>query len=375
MKQKSYIATTLAGLEEVLAEELAELGASYTEVRRRAVYFEADLPVVYRINYEARTVFRVLEPLRRFEAHEANDLYKGMQKVDWRKYMDVDQTLAIDCVAKSKVFRHNKYAALLGKDAIADQFRRYYKRRPSVDVENPDLRVHIHIHEESCTVLRDASGDGLHRRGYRQQGGRAPLNEVLAAGILRLTGYKGDVPFVDFMCGSGTLLIEAAAIASKRPSQRLRQHFGFMRWPDFEEEIWQEVVRKAKAAAIDPPRPVLGSDHDRKALDIAKRNLTRAGLAPYVSLRLRDFTQLPPPPPGPGIVVVNPPYDRRIKTKDLYDLYKKMGDTFKQQYTGYKAYVFSANREALKHIGLRPSQRIPLFNGPLEARLVEFELF
>ena len=277
MEQKSYIATTLAGLEEVLAEELKQLGASYSEARRRAVYFEADKLAIYRINYQVRTAFRILEPLRHFEVFEANDLYKGVQKVDWRKFMGVDQTLAIDCVSKSDVFRHNKYAALLAKDAIADQFRRYFKRRPSVDVENPDLRVHLHIQGNSCTVLRDSSGDGLHRRGYRQQGGRAPLNEVLAAGILRLTGYTGNVPFVDFMCGSGTFLIEAAAIAGKRPSQRLREEFGFMRWPDFDKKLWEKVLKEAKDAVVDPPKPILGSDPRSQCAEHRKAQSGKGG--------------------------------------------------------------------------------------------------
>lgn len=372
---KPYIATTLGGVEDPLGAELAELGATEIDVRRRAVAFQADTKTMYRINYQVRTAFRILEPIYEFTIRNGDDLYRKVLDVDWRQYIDVDGTFAVDCNAKSDLFRHSKFPALRTKDAIVDQFRRHYNRRPNVQLEQPDLRIHLHLHGENATLLRDSTDIGLHRRNYRRAGGHAPLNEVLAAGILRHAGYTGDVPFVDFMCGSGTLLLEAAAIATNRASQRLRPDFGFMGWPDADVDAWEEVLAEAKAQERDPGQPIIGSDYDRYALDAAKTNLRTAKLDPYVSLRLRDFTQLPPPPPAPGIVVINPPYDRRIKHDDIDKLYGKIGDVLKQRYTGYTAYVFSANREALKHVGLKPAQRIPMFNGPLEARLNKFELF
>ena len=316
-----------------------------------------------------------MEPIHEFTIRNTDELYDKVQDIEWHRYMHVDGTLAIDCVSRSELFRHNKYAALVTKDAIVDQFRDRFKRRPSVDVEAPDLRVHLHINDDKATILRDCSGDGLHRRGYRIEGGAAPLNEVLAAGMIRLSGYDGSVPFIDFMCGSGTLVIEAAAVAGKRASQRLRREFGFSRWPDFDEKLWARVKADTKAREVDPPKPILGSDYDREALNNAHLNLEAAQLSSYTSLRLRDFMQLPPPPPAPGIVMINPPYDKRIKDEDVNKLYTKIGDTLKQRYTGYTAFIFTGNMEALKHVGLKTTQRIPLYNGPLEARLVKYELF
>lgn len=368
------IVKTLAGLEECLAEELKALGAADPEIGKRVVTVSGDTTLLYRANLELRTGLRVLVPITDFTVRNEEDLYRAVGRVDWQKYMRVDQTLAIDVVTTSARLNHSHFLALKTKDAIADHFRAVLGRRPSVDTQRPDLRLHLHIGSRGeCTLSRDSSGEGLHRRGYRARGGKAPLNEVLAAGLLTLAGFDGTTAFVDPLCGSGTLLIEAALIAQGR-APGLDRRFGFERWIDFDKDLWQGI-RSAAKRSVRPVRfPIIGCDIDWRILETARENLHRFNLQDQVRLVRKPFERFTPPEP-PGIVVTNPPYELRLQTGDIGTLYKSLGDTFKQQYPGYTAWVLSANLDALKQVGLRPSRKIHLQNGPLEARFYRYDLY
>lgn len=368
------IAKTMAGLEVVLAAELEALGATEVRTSARAVHFEGNLSVLYRANFEARTALRILWPIAEFAARNEDELYRRIHDIDWRQYMDVEDTFAVDAVAWSEVFRHSKFAALKTKDAIADRFRQELGKRPSVNVDQPDLRVHVHISGLSVSVSLDSSGESLHRRGYRLRGGPAPINEALAAGMVMLSGWKAERPFIDAMCGSGTLLIEAALIAGGIPPQWQRRVFGFQKWKNYEPELWEQIRRSALAHVPDKWPVIRGYDHDRRALRTAAENIDAAHLGGKIVLEHASFEQLTPPP-APGLLMMNPPYDERIPLEEAVPFYKSIGDTLKQNWAGYDAWIISANLEALKHLGLRPSRRISLFNGPLECKFQKYELY
>lgn len=288
--------------------------------------------------------------------------------------MEVDNTFAVDAVTWSETLRHSKYVALKTKDAIADRFRKETGRRPNVRVDDPDLLVHIHVNDTKATVALDSSGVSLHRRGYRLHGGVAPLNEILAAGMVLLTGWQADRPFLDPMCGSGTLVLEAALLAGRIPPQWQRKKFAFQQWKDYQPEVWERVRREALAQTTINWPPILGYDRDFRALRIAEDNIAAAHLSGKIQLQKMPFEQLNPPP-GPGLVVMNPPYDERIPVEQTALFYKRIGDMLKQRYAGYDAWVLSANLEALKQIGLHPSRKITLFNGPLECKFLKFSLY
>lgn len=371
-----YIATTLFGLENILAEELAALGAQNIVVGNRAVEFTGNKRLLYAANLWCRTAIRILKPFRTFKARDERDLYRQVSKVDWSEFIDGEQTFAIQSVVSQSTFEHSLFVSQLTKDAIVDQFRERTGKRPSVDVERPDIRINLHMLENFATLALDASGDSLHRRGYRLQTNIAPLSEVLAAGILLLTGWDKQSPLLDPMCGSGTFLTEAALLAHNiAPGLYRRHHFGFMNWPDFDESLYQEVIAEAEAAQLpDAEVDIVGSDIDRDYIEAARKNITHAGLEDYVRVRVRDIRDAEAIGEK-GIVLVNPPYGERINPDNLNELYKTIGNTFKTNFAGYDAFVFTGNPEAAKHIGLRTSRRIPLFNGPIECRLLKYELY
>lgn len=369
-----FLAKTFAGLEETLAAELQALGADQIAVQPRLVRFNGNKEVLYKANYLSRTALRILVPLFDFEAKNEQQLYNGIRSFDWSDWINPDKTFAIDPVVNSSVFRHSHYAALKAKDAIADQFRDRTGLRPSVDTDNPDLRINLHISETACSVSIDSSGDSLHRRGYRTGTREAPINEVLAAGMILMTGWTGETLFLDPMCGSGTILIEAAMIAANMPPLGLRRTFGFQHWPNFDAPLWNKIKKEAQAAIRKPAFPILGYDKDPRALGVADKNIFAAGLEQSISLERKKFETLEPPP-GPGIAVFNPPYEERMITGDINELYKNIGDQLKQAFAGYDAWIISANMEALKHIGLRPSKKINLFNGPLACKFQRYELY
>jgi len=367
-------ATTLLGLEEVLANELKALGAREVRPLKRAVAFEGDEQLMYRANLELRTALRILKPIRSFKAKNEEQLYQHVLDIDWTQYMEVRDTLAVDATASSAIFRHSKYIALKTKDAVCDRFRKETGRRPYVNVHSPSLRINLHIHNDHCILSLDSSGDSLHRRGYRVDAMEAPINEVLAAGMLQLTGWKRDCCFIDPMCGSGTLLIEAALWATNRAPQLKRDRFGFMSWPDYDEDMWKQLVQEAKDKATSFEYGLYGFDKDFKARRIAQHNAAEAGLQDIVQIERKPFEKLEAPEPE-GLIVTNPPYDERMVKKDIGEFYEMIGDQMKQEFSGYHAWIISSNVEALRRIGLRPSQKINLMNGPLECKFQEYELY
>ncbi len=369
-----FIIKTLQGLEPVLAAELLAMGATEIQELKRAVSCSGDQRLLYRANYELRTALRVLVPIHGFRAQDEKSFYRGIQSVDWNQYLGVMDTLAIDATVSGEHFRHSHYISLLAKDAIVDQFRDRFGRRPSVNLDAPSLRLHVRIHGNQCDLLLDASGDSLHKRGYRRDIVEAPVNEVLAAGMILLTGWTGDSTFVDPMCGSGTLPIEAAMIAMRIPPQRNREGFGFFRWKDFDKNLWQDVKATADAKIREPQCQIFASDMDIRARNATAINLMAAGLEQVVHLDKIAFEKLEPPE-VPGVLVTNPPYDERLKVDEISAFYQSIGDRLKQAWPGWTAWLISSNMEAWKKFGLRPSRKITLFNGPLECYFQKFDLY
>ncbi len=368
------VAKTCYGLEEVLAQELKELGAESIQTQNRAIRFTGDQALLYRSNLCLRSALRILKPLHKFTPHNERDLYKGAQEIDWSRYGDINDTLAVNAVVNSPYFTHSQYVSQKIKDAIVDQFRKRCGRRPSVDVLNPTLRIHVHVSDETCTLLLDSSGDSLHKRGYRTEGRDAPLNEALAAGLILLTGWQGQTNFIDPMCGSGTLVIEAAMIADNIPPGLHRTGFGFMRWKDFDGQLWDRVRQSASEKIAAFKHQIIGSDISHEAVELAQKNIARAHLSGKINLAVTPFETQHPPSSG-GVMVMNPPYGERMKNADLLAFYKMIGDQLKQHYTGCDAWILSANREALKHLGLRPSKTVTVFNGGLECKFQRFTLY
>lgn len=367
---------TYQGLEQVLAEELRALGGTKIEVLHRAVRCEGDKRVLYRINYEARTALRVLVPIRTFKAKHENHFYKKVQETDWREYLNLKTTFAVNAVTKSKYLRHSKYLALKTKDAIVDQMRPHYDgQRPYIDTVNPDFRFNVHLGNDNvCTLSLDSSGSSLYKRGYRVASVEAPMSEVLAAGLVLLTDWRGETPFVDPMCGSGTILIEAAMIAQRIPPQFKRQAFGFQRWTDFDTDLWETVKQEALAKRRTAPASILGFDQDFDAFQAASKNINSAGLAENVRVVWKKMSSIEHDLEE-GLLITNPPYDERLNEEDIEAFYAELGDQLKQKFTGFDAWIISANRDALKRIGLRTSKKIVIYNGPLECRYQHYELY
>ena len=362
------------GLEEVLAKELHEIGAEDITVLKRAVSFTGNKKLLYRANLELRTAIRILVPFKTFRVRDETELYNKIRTIDWSEFMGVDDTLAIDGVTNSQYFNHSKYIALKTKDAIVDQFRDKYGKRPNVNTYNPTLRVNVHINEDQCTISLDSSGESLHKRGYRKETLEAPINEVLAAGMIQLSGWKKDCNFIDAMCGSGTILFEALLYARNIPPQYRRDYFCFKMWKDFDEKLWEEVVKEAKEKECEFKHKIMGFDKDFQAIRIAERNMEEANLVGQIELKRKKFESLQPPPEK-GILIINPPYGERLEEKEINQFYEMIGERLKHHFMGYEAWIISSNYEALKHIGLRPSRRISLYNGALDCKFLKFELY
>ncbi|MCJ8166630.1 class I SAM-dependent RNA methyltransferase [Pontibacter sp. E15-1] len=368
--------TTLAGLEEALAEELRALDMEYIKVGNRAVTCSGNLRQLYEANLWCRTAIRILKPFRTFKARDEKNLYEQVQKIDWSEYLDLDQTFAISAAISHSTFEHSLYVAQLTKDAIVDQFRKNTGRRPSVDLVHADIRFNLHMHENLVTLSLDSSGDSLHRRGYRLQTNVAPLNEVLAAGIISLTNWDRKSPFIDPMCGSGTLLIEAAMMAQNiAPGLYRRDPYGFEKWKDYDAKLFEMIWKTAEAKASFEPKAIIqGYDIDPDYAEAARTNIENAGLENVIRVEEADFFKTEALP-EPGVVVMNPPYNERILSDDINLLYKNIGDTLKNSYQGYDAFVLTGNLEAAKNVGLKTSRRTPLFNGPIDCRLLKYELY
>lgn len=369
-----FLSKTLSGLEQVLADELQAIGASNIKILKRAVSFEGDKKILYRANLESRTSVRILVPIFSFRANNEDIYYRKIKSMDWSKYMGVNDTLAIDATTHSIFFTHSKYASLKAKDAIVDQFRDKFGRRPNVNLTSPTLRINIHIQEDEVTVSLDSSGDPLFKRGYRIERMEAPLNEILAAGMILLSGWKKDRDFVDPMCGSGTLPIEAGLIARNIPPQWFRKQFGFQKWSDYDADLWQSVRNEAEQQFKEYEHEIYGFDKDFKAIGTSRINVLSAELTDDISLKRNAFEKLEAPS-GKGVMIINPPYDERLHIENIEAMYKMMGDQFKQNFKGWEVWVLSSNLDALKRIGLRPSKKIKLFNGALECKFLKFEIY
>ncbi|MBK9291224.1 MAG: class I SAM-dependent RNA methyltransferase [Bacteroidetes bacterium] len=368
------VAKTHAGLEQVLEEELRKLGAQRIEPLRRAVAFDGDKALMYRACYTLRTALRILYPVAGFTAVNDRKLYDQMRQLPWYNYLSPEKTFAVDAVISGKFFNHSQYVALKTKDAVADYFRDRQGQRPDVNTDKPDLRLHVHVNEDQINLYFDASGDSLHKRGYRIMTDKAPLNEVLAAGLIKLSGWNGREPFLDAMCGSGTIPIEAAMIAMHIPAGYFRSYFGFMGWNDFDPALWKSIRNQADSQISEAESPILASDNSNRAIDIAAKNLEHARLHKDIKLFRKNMENLLPPP-GPGVLIINPPYGERLPESNLIALYKMIGNSLKRNFSGYKAWVISSDLQAIKHIGLKPFKKYTVFNGPLECRFVGFDVF
>lgn len=370
----TLIVKTFGGLEEVLANELRELGAKNIQVLKRAIQCEGDKALMYKANYWCRTALRVLVPISTFKIEKEMDFYKAITKIQWEKYMHLTGTLAIDAVVSSSVFTHSKFVALRAKDAIVDRFMRREGRRPSISRDNPDLRINIHMYRNNVTLSLDSSGSSLHKRGYREANGEAPLSEVLAAGMIMLSGWDKQCDFVDFMCGSGTILIEAAMIANNFAPGMYRPEFGFQRWLDFDVDLWDDIVDQSYEVQTEYEGRIVGSDISSENLQTATRNIKSARLHKDIELiqgDLEDQKKIS----TKGMLISNPPYGERIKPADIKGLYRKIGNTLKHNYTGWDAWIISSHIDALNQLGLRPEQQLELFNGPLECRYLHFDIY
>jgi len=368
------IAKTFAGLEKVLAAEIQDIGGRSVRIVHRGVEFEGDNEILYKANYLCRSALRIIKPIAELHTPNENVLYEEIKKMPWEQYLDISTTFSIDGITSYSNITHSKYLALKTKDAIADKFREETGKRPSVDTFNPDLKINVRIFKNNCTVSLDSSGESLHKRGYRIETGPAPLNEVLAAGMILLADWKGDSNFIDPMCGSGTLPIEAALIAKKIPAGYFRDFYAFQNWKDFDNECWDKVKSEALNKIIPLKHKIVGSDRSGRILKVAKSNVEKAALTNDIVMQV-DFIGDVTPPPGPGIMVTNPPYGERIKSDDINKLYKDIGDNLKHMFAGYSAWIISSHMEATNHIGLSSSVRIPLNNGALECKYSKFEIY
>ena len=367
------IAKTLEGLEEVLAQELIELGANNVEKGRRMVSFTGDKRMMYLANFSLRTAIRILKPLSHFTATNPDEVYEQVKRIPWERYLSTQQTFAVDEVVFSNEFRHSKFVAYRVKDAIADYFMEREGKRPGVRVTGPDVLINIHIAETNCTLSLDASGESLHRRGYRQATLEAPLNEVLAAGIILMSGWRGECDFIDPMCGSGTLPIEAALIARNIAPGVFRQGYAFETWPDFDKELFEEIYNDDQNER-EFNHHIYGYDNNPRAIEVATRNVKAAGLSRNITLKQQPF-QIFEQPKEKAILITNPPYGERISSPDLLGLYQMIGERLKHAFTGGSAWILSYRDECFDQIGLKPTQKIPLMNGALQCQLRQYELF
>jgi putative N6-adenine-specific DNA methylase len=368
------IAKTLFGLEEVLAEELRSLGATGIRIYNRAVGFEAGTRILYKTNYCLRTALKILVPIGEADVKNETELYNYIRSISWENYLGVKDTLAVEVALSNSFFKHSQYVAQKIKDAVVDQFRDKFGSRPSVDLEHPTLRINAFINGNIIKLSRDSSGDSLHRRGYRYRQGPAPMNEVLAAGLIKLSGWNTNQPFVDFMCGSGTIAIEAALMACNIYPGDLKREYGFQTWKDYDPVLYNKVIQEGKLKPAISGAGIFASDISEDAVRLSMRHAQHAGVVKKINFQTSHLNEIKPPPP-PGIVIVNPPYGERIVQENLNELYAEMGNKFKKDFAGYDAWIISANAEAVKHVGLRPSKKIQIYNGQLECRFNKYSLY
>ena len=373
MQEFELIAKTFQGLEEVLAQELTELGANNVQIGHRMVSFSGDKAMMYRANFCLRTAVRILKPIQHFRAQDADAVYKAVRSVDWSQYLDVSNTFAVDSVIYSSEFRHSKFVAYKVKDAIVDYFRDQTGERPNIRITNPDVKLNIHIADEDCTLSLDSSGESLHLRGYRVATVEAPINEVLAAGLIKLTGWKADCDFIDPFCGSGTFLVEAALMARNIYPGVFRKEFGFERWKDFDAELLQQIYDDDSQEREFSHR-IYGYDLNYHAVEAAMKNVRSAGVDSIVQVQQQDFRKFTRPE-QPAIMVTNPPYGERLTPPDLISLYQTIGKSLKHEFSGGEAWIISSKEELFENIGLRASLKVQIFNGKIDCDFRKYQLF
>ena len=368
------LAKTFYGMEEILAEELLQLGASNIRKGNRLVHFVGDKGFMYKANLCLRTALKILKPFHEFSAENEAELYDQIYHFDWKTVMGINQTFAIDSVVFGKYFNHSLYVSQRCKDAIVDRFRKDLQKRPTVDTRHPDIRLHLHVFDRKCNISIDTSGESLHHRGYRIVTNIAPLNEVLAACIIKQSGWDGSKDFLDPMCGSGTILIEAAMMAAKIPANLNRNEFAFEKWIDWDETLFYKIKNSQLNRVVSPGVKIYGFDKAPSALEKSTQNIKNASLADFIQVNQANFFNSQKLGELPLHLLTNPPYGERLEG-NINNLYQKFGDTLKRSYPNTDAWMISSNFEALKHIGLRPSRKIKLFNGKLETRLCYFPIY
>ena len=370
----TLIAKTFQGLEDVLAKELATLGAENIETGKRMVSFTGDKRMMYLANFSLHTALRILKPIKQFEANTADEVYEAVKNVEWGDFLSVGQTFAVDATVHSEHFRHSMYVSYKVKDAIADYFRDKEGKRPSVSVKNPDIVLNIHINDSQCTLSLDSSGESLHIRGYRAETGKAPLNKVLAAGLIMMTGWQGETDFIDPMCGSGTLPIEAALIAKNMAPGIFRtQGYAFEKWPDFDAELLESIYNDESNE-----RPfehhIYAYDIDPKMVATTRGNIKRAGMTRIIDVEMRDIKDFVQPAEK-SVMITNPPYGERISSDNILELYATIGERLKHAFVGGQAWILSYRDECFDQIGLKPTRKIAVLNGELECSFREYEIF
>ena len=368
------VAKTLFGFEELLEKELIQLGAQRVKVGVRSVTFEGDKGFMYKANLGLRTAIKVLKPITSFRVKNEQDLYDKIYKIKWEDYMKCSGTLAVSSTVNSELFNHSQYISLKTKDAIVDRFRNQTGERPNVDLRFPDLKINIHIDRDFCNVSLDTSGESLHKRGYKTATNLAPINEVLAAGLIMLSGWDGQSDFMDPMCGSGTMMIEAAMIACNIPPNLMRKEFAFERWQDWDVELFEKIEASLLGRTRDFHHRIIGFDKSPSAVTKAKENAINAHLDEFMTIKHEDFFKTQKGGEKHLHMVFNPPYGERLDI-DMENFYKSIGDTLKQNYPDTTAWFITSNLEALKHVGLRPSRKIKLFNAKLESRLAKYDIY
>lgn len=371
-----YFATVARGLEPLAAQELERLGAKEVRPDFTGVHFVGDIALLYRVNLWARTIFRVLFTLGEFPCPNADRLYQEVQNINWEQYISPHNTISVNATGGNEQLNHTHFTALQVKNAIVDQQRDQFGERSSVDTQDPDLSINIHIHKDRCILSLDSSGTSLHRRGYRPAVGMAPLKETLAAALLEMSEWEPSLPFLDPLCGSGTLPIEASLKALNIAPGVFRQQFAFEKWLDFDADLWDGLLTEAQGGELDQlPAPIIGSDRDPDILVQARTNAQQSGIAQQITFNLTDI-DLIEAPASSGVIICNPPYGERLgDAQELGDFYKLLGDVFKQRFQGWTAFVLTGNKELAKRVGLKASRRIPVYNGSIPCTLLKYELY
>jgi putative N6-adenine-specific DNA methylase len=371
-----YFATVARGLEALAAQELTELGAQFTEIGFCGVFFQGDIALLYKVNLWARLPFRILFELTQFPCADGDDLFEGLQQIDWSQYLTPELTLAVTVTGKTEKLNHSHFTAVQAKRAIVDQQQKQFGARSDIDTDNPAVRVNVHIHQEVCTVSLDSSGNSLHRRGYRAAVGDAPLKESLAAALIKISGWQPNVAFFDPLCGSGTLPMEATMAGLNIAPGIFREQFGFESWPSFNEPLFDKLFKEAEASEIgELTVPILASDHNWAVVEQAKSNAVSCGIDRHIQFAQRELADVEAPSDS-GVLMCNPPYGVRLgRNEDLGDFYKLLGDVLKHRFKGWTAYVLSGNKELAGSIGLRSASRTAVFNGTIPCQLMKYEMY